>query len=159
MDCVICRGPDGDAEFGRVQVWEDELWRLTMSLEAEVLGFCYLEPKRHIPYVTDLGGEEARTFGGVLARVCSALKAETSALVVYVYVFGEGVPHLHVHLAPHHDGDALSANMIRGPVEERLLPSGATALVSSEFPALPQSQQRAAAEGVARRLTGPGTAR
>jgi len=76
--------------------------------------------------------------------------------VVYVYVFGEGVPHLHVHLAPHHDGDALNANMIRGPVEERLLPSGATALVSSEFPALPQSQQRAAAEGVARRLTGPG---
>jgi hypothetical protein len=25
-----------------MQVWEDRLWRLTMSLEAEVLGFSYL---------------------------------------------------------------------------------------------------------------------
>ena len=158
MDCVICRGPDGDAELGRTQVWEDNLWRLTISLEAEVLGFCYLEPKRHIPHVTDLDGEEARTFGEVLARVSSALKAETSASVVYLYVFGEGVPHLHVHLAPHHDGDPLNANMIRGPVEERPLPSGATALIS-EFPALPEAQQRAAAEGVARRLNHPGTVR
>ena len=159
MDCVICRGPDGDAELGRVQVWDDGLWRLTMSLEAEVLGFSYLEPKRHIPHVTDLDGDEARTFGGVLARVSTALQAETAAPVVYVYVFGDGVPHLHVHLAPHHDGDALNAAMIRGPLQERPLPSGATALFSAEFPALPQSQQYAAAEGVARRLTHPGPAR
>ena len=142
-----------------MQVWEDDLWRLTMSLEAEVLGFCYLEPKRHIPHVTDLDGEEARAFGSVLAQASSALKAETAASVVYLYVFGEGVPHLHVHLAPHHDRDALNANMIRGPLEQRPLPSGATALISPEFPALPQSQQRAAAKGVARRLTRPGTAR
>lgn len=79
--------------------------------------------------------------------------------VVYLYVSGEGVPHLHVHLAPHHDGDALNTNMIRGPVEERVQPSSATALVSSEFPLLPQPQQRATADGVAHGLTRPGTAR
>jgi len=72
---------------------------------------------------------------------------------------GTVVPHLHVHLAPHHDGDALNANIIRGPLEERLLPSGATALISSDFPPLPQPQQRAVAEAVTRRLTRPGTAR
>jgi diadenosine tetraphosphate (Ap4A) HIT family hydrolase len=152
VNCVLCRGADGDAELSRVQVWEDGLWRLTMSLEAEVLGFSYLEPKRHVPYVTDLDGEEARTFGDVLARVSSALRQETAAEVVYVYVFGGGVPHLHVHLAPHRDGDALNAHMIRGPLEERPLPSGATALVSEEFPHLPESRQRAAAEKVAQRL-------
>ena len=152
MDCVMCRGREGDAELDRVQIWEDDLWRLTMSLGAEVLGFSYLEPKRHIPHVTDLSGEEARTFGEVLARVSSALKEETAASVVYLYVFGDGVPHLHVHLAPHRDGDALNANMIRGPVEERTLPSGATAVISKEFPPLPESQQRATAEAVARKL-------
>lgn len=157
MDCVICRGPGGDAELGRVQVWEDDLWRLTMSVEAEILGFSYLEPKRHIPHVTDLSGEEARTFGGVLARVSAALKVETAASVVYLYVFGEGVPHLHVHLAPHHDGDALNTNMIRGLLEERPLPSGAT-FIRSQFPLLPESQQRAAVDAVARRLTRPGMA-
>ena len=153
MDCVLCRGADGDAELARVQVWEDGLWRLTMSLEAEVPGFSYLEPKRHVPHVTDLGGQEARTFGEVLARVSSALKQETAAEVVYVYVFGGGIPHLHVHLAPHREGDALNSHMIRGPLEERPLPSGATALVSQEFPPLPESQQRATAGRVARLLT------
>jgi diadenosine tetraphosphate (Ap4A) HIT family hydrolase len=143
---------DGDAELGRVQVWEDRLWRLTMSLDAEVLGFSYLEPKRHIPHVTDLDGEEARTFGDVLARVTSVLKQETAAEVVYVYVFGDGIPHLHVHLAPHREGDALNGNMIRGPLQERQLPSGATAITSLDFPPLPQSQQRATAERVAMRL-------
>ncbi len=152
MDCILCRGPDGDAELSRVQVWEDELWRLTMSLGAQVLGFSYLEPKRHVPHLTDLGGDEARTFGEVLARVSSALKQETAAELIYVYVFGGGVPHLHVHLAPHRDGDALNAHMIRGPLEERPLPSGATALVSRDFPALPESRQRVAAGRVARRL-------
>lgn len=149
MDCVICRAEDGDAVMGRVQVGEDELWRLTMSTEAEVLGFSYLEPKRHIPYVTDLDGEEARTFGRVLARITSALKERTGAEVVYLHVFGGGVPHLHVHLAPHHVGDALNSQMIRGEIEERPLPDGATALVSKDFPPLPEAQQRAAAAGVA----------
>jgi diadenosine tetraphosphate (Ap4A) HIT family hydrolase len=152
VDCLLCRRADGDAELGRVQVWEDQLWRLTMSLDAEVLGFSYLEPKRHIPHVTDLDGEEARTFGDVMARVTSALKQETAAEVVYVYVFGDGIPHLHVHLAPHHEGDALNGNMIRGPLQERQLPSGATAITSLDFPPLPRSQQRATAERVAMRL-------
>lgn len=154
MDCVLCRGAAGDAELSRVQVWEDSLWRLTMSTGAEVLGFSYLEPKRHIPHVTDLDGEESRTFGEVLAKISSALKEVTGAEVVYLYVFGEGVPHLHVHLAPHCEGDALNSQMIRGEVEERPLPSGATALVSRDFPPLPESEHRAAAAGVARRLAG-----
>jgi diadenosine tetraphosphate (Ap4A) HIT family hydrolase len=105
-----------------------------------------------VPHVTDLAGEEARTFGEVLARVSSVLMQETAAEVVYIYVFGGGVPHLHVHLAPHRDGDALNSHMIRGPLEERPLPSGATALVSRDFPPLPESEQRAAAERVAQRL-------
>src|SRR3546814_16570428 len=73
-DCIICRGPAGDAEFDRVQVWEDPLWRLTVSLAAEVPGFAYLEPKRHIPPLADLDGAEAASFGPVIAKVTAALK-------------------------------------------------------------------------------------
>jgi hypothetical protein len=35
-DCIICRG--GDRELGRVPAWEDDLWRLTVSLKAPVVG-------------------------------------------------------------------------------------------------------------------------
>jgi len=147
-DCVLCRGPDGDAELDRIEVWRDALWRLTISLGSEVLGFAYLEPIRHIPHVTDLDGPEADSFGRVLARTTAALKEATGAELVYIYVFGGGVPHLHVHLAPHRTGDALNTQLIRGEVVEEHLPSGASRITSNEFPSLPEAELRAVADRV-----------
>lgn len=146
--CVLCRGGEGDKELAVTQVWEDELWRLTVANEGEVVGFSHLEPKRHIPHITDLDGEEARTFGTVLARTTSALREATHAEVVYVYVFGDGVPHLHLHLAPHQRGDALNTQLVRGDVVETRLPSGATRITSRDFPPLPVSQHRDAQERI-----------
>ena len=134
VDCTLCRAADGDAELDRVQVWEDGLWRLSMSVRGYTTGFGYLEPKRHIPHVTDLDGEEAATFGPVLGRVTAALREAAGAELVYVYIFGGGIPHLHVHLAPHRDGDALNSAIIRGEVENEELPSGAGRIRSLEFP-------------------------
>ena len=82
-DCVLCRGVADDVELQRIQVWEDPLWRLTVSLDAEILAFSY------------------------------------------IYIFGGGVPHLHVHLAPHHPEDALNTQIIRGDFIEETLESGA----------------------------------
>ncbi|HSL34099.1 MAG TPA: hypothetical protein VK871_10655 [Candidatus Limnocylindrales bacterium] len=111
-DCVICRGPAGDAELDRELVWEDPLWRLTTSLRASVVGFSYLEPRRHIPYVADLDGEEAATFGVRLAAAARLLRDETGAEFVWALVFGEHVPHFHVNLAPRRVGDALLAEPV-----------------------------------------------
>src|SRR5690349_3191689 len=145
QNCILCRGAAGDQELGVVQVWEDPYWRMTTSFDAEVLGFSYLEPKRHIPYITDLDGEEARTLGKVLARLTTALREATGAQLVYIYVFGGGVPHLHFHLAPHREGDALNTQLIKGEISEEKLDSGVTRYVSKEFPPLPEEEQRAAA--------------
>lgn len=151
-DCVICQGAAGDAALQRIQVWENQHWRLTVSLAAEVLGFSYLEPKRHIPYITDLDGEEARTLGEVLARVATVLREESAAELVYIYVFGDSVSHLHIHLAPHRAGDALNAHMIRGEIITEKLDSGAERLISRDFPPLPEEEQRAIARNVQQRL-------
>lgn len=150
--CIICRGAAGDGELGRVQVWEDHCWRLTVSLDSETAGFSYLEPKRHIPDITDLDGEEAGSFGAVLALAARTLRQETGADVVYLYVFGDGVPHLHVHLAPHRTGDALSDRMIRGEIVEETLPNGFTRIASAQFPPLPREELLDIADRVRRRL-------
>jgi diadenosine tetraphosphate (Ap4A) HIT family hydrolase len=142
MNCLLCRGAAGDAELVREQVWQDDLWRLSTATSGEVLGFSYLEPRRHITDISALDGREAETFGPVLARVTSALKAATGAKLVYVYVFGDGIPHLHLHLAPHHDGDALNDAMIKGELESTKLPSGAELLTSKDYPPLPAEQHR-----------------
>ena len=151
-ECILCRGTAGDAELQRIQVWEDSFWRLTVSLDAEILAFSYLEPKRHIRHITDLDGEEARTFGDVLGRISRVLQEETGAELVYVYIFGGGVPHLHVHLAPHRPDDGLNTQMIRGEFTEEKLESGAVRYVSKEFPPLPQEEQRLVANRIQQRL-------
>jgi diadenosine tetraphosphate (Ap4A) HIT family hydrolase len=153
LNCIICQGAAADKELQRIQVWEDTYWRLTMSLSAEVLGFSYLEPKRHIPYITDLDGEEAQTLGEVLAQVTRVLRDETEAELVYVYLFGSGVPHLHFHLAPHRAGDALNDQMIRGEMVVEKLTSGAEQFISKDFPPLPEEEQRVVARRVQQRLS------
>jgi diadenosine tetraphosphate (Ap4A) HIT family hydrolase len=140
LDCVICRGAAADDELGRVQVWDDRHWRLTMSLESETPGFSYLEPKRHIPFVSDLDREEAKGFGGVLAHVTRVLRSVTETEVVYIYIFGDGVPHFHVHLAPHRAGDALSSQFIRGELIEEKMPNGFTRVFSKQFPPLSRDE-------------------
>lgn len=152
VDCIICRTTAGDAVLHRLEVWRDDLWRLTVSLDAEVLGFAYLEPLRHIPTIADLDGPEAASFGAVMAKATQALKEATGAPIVYVYIFGDGVPHLHVHLAPHRDGDALNSQMIRGEIVSEKMPDGFERFYSPEFPALPEADQRRIAETVRRRL-------
>ena len=150
MACVLCRPGEADSEFGREEVWADDLWRLTTSVGPGdvTLGFSYLEPRRHIPHIEDLDGPEAATFGAVIARCARALKLATSAERVFVYIFGGGIPHLHVHLAPHTEGDALNDALIRGDFEAQPLPSGATAFVSKDFPVLSAEASGAVAERV-----------
>jgi diadenosine tetraphosphate (Ap4A) HIT family hydrolase len=153
-ECLLCDGERAASELNREVVWEDDLWRLSMSRRGFTTGFGYLEPKRHVPHITDLEGEEAATFGPVLARVASALKAAAGAELVYVYVFGGGIPHLHVHLGPHREGDALSSAIIRGDFSYEPMPSGAQRIVSRDFPELPGEEIDAAIERARTFLSG-----
>jgi hypothetical protein len=68
------------------------------------------------------------------------LRSVTEAEVVYIYVFGDGVPHFHVHLAPHRAGDALSSQFIRGELIEEKMPNGFTRVVSKQFPPLSRGE-------------------
>ena len=106
-DCLLCDPDAADREFARTRLWEDELWRLSAVLAGPVPGFAHLEPKRHIPYVTELDGVEAASLGEVLQRVTRALRDAAGAEKTYVYVFGDHVALLHFNLAPHVTGDAL----------------------------------------------------
>ena len=62
----VPRRGSADEELERSEVWQDAHWRLTVSLSSEVAGFAYLEPKRHIRYITELDGPEAASFGPAL---------------------------------------------------------------------------------------------
>ena len=84
-----------------------------------------------------------------MAKVTGALREVTNAEQVYVYVFGEGIPHLHVHLAPHREGDGLNEMIIKGEiVEKRDLESGARYYVSKDYPPLPEDELKQVADRI-----------
>ncbi len=93
----------GDAWCGRTPTGA---WR-SLRPARRLPGLLTLKPSAISRTITHLDAGEAATLGSVLARVTGKLKALTGADLVYVYVFGERVPHLHFNLAPHHQGDAL----------------------------------------------------
>jgi diadenosine tetraphosphate (Ap4A) HIT family hydrolase len=153
-DCAICLGPAGDEELQRVEVWRDEHWRLSMARSGSTLGFSYLEPIRHIPYLADLDGPEAATFGPAIARASFVLREATGAPQVYAYVFGGGIPHMHVHLAPNIPPGVLNTALIEGRIEERKLPSGASEIISLDHPDLRESEVAAVIERVRQAMAG-----
>lgn len=64
------------------------------------LGYLMVEPRRHVPRLGDLTDEEASAIGVVANRLSRALRTTLGAEHVYSFVFGDRVPHPHVHLAP-----------------------------------------------------------
>jgi len=137
-ECLLCQVEKADALFERRRVWQDEHWRLSVVLRGPVAGFAHLESRRHIPAITDLDGPEAASMGPALAFATRCLREATGAERVYVYVFGDRVPHLHFNLAPHRSGDALA---------------GGAALTRADAEPVESSAHRAAADAIERRVT------
>jgi diadenosine tetraphosphate (Ap4A) HIT family hydrolase len=113
-DCFVCRKhrdqgplvPGGPAA-------EDELVLVSHTVTPEALGrdgaTAYLghllvEPRRHAPGLADLTDAEAGNIGWWCARASRALRDVPGAEHVYAAVFGDEVPHLHVHLLPRYPG-------------------------------------------------------
>lgn len=113
-DCFVCakhrdRGPylPGGA------IAEDDLVLVSHVVTPEVLGrdgttaylgHLFVEPLRHAPGLADLTDAEAGRVGLWCTRASRALREAAGAEHVYAAVFGDGVPHLHVHLLPRFPG-------------------------------------------------------
>jgi histidine triad (HIT) family protein len=112
--CFVCRK---HRELGSLvpggPVAEDELVLVSHVVTSDVLGregttaymgHLFVEPRRHVPGLADLTDAEARSVGWWCMRASRALREVSGAEHVYAAVFGDGVPHLHVHLLPRFPG-------------------------------------------------------
>lgn len=108
-ECLVCRKFAGTAAAGPV-LWSEP--RLSASLRAPETdreaglyrGWLLVEPRRHITGLDELDDDEARLLGWLMVRLTRALKAELKVDKVYAAVFGDAVPHVHLHLIPRHPG-------------------------------------------------------
>ena len=102
--CFICdKHRLGDRAEGGV-LFEDELLYVghvhTMGRGVAYRGWFVVEPKRHAAGLGLLTDDEAGALGLLLNRIARILRDELGAVHVYAFVFGDAVPHLHVHVAP-----------------------------------------------------------
>jgi histidine triad (HIT) family protein len=113
-DCFVCRkhrerglllpgGPVAEDELIVVShvVTPDQLGR---DGTVAYLGHLIVEPRRHAPGLGDLTDAEAAALGLWCTRASRTLRDAAGAEHVYAAVFGNAVPHLHVHLLPRFPG-------------------------------------------------------
>jgi histidine triad (HIT) family protein len=108
VDCFVCeKHRQGDEAQGGV-LYEDELVYVGHSHALDgptaYRGYLMIEPKRHARALGDLTDEEAAAIGRATNRFARLQREALGAEHVYSFVYGDAVPHLHVHLAPRYPG-------------------------------------------------------
>lgn len=106
-DCFICRKHRSGDAFGCGVIFEDDLvFASHIGVDGEgvaYLGHVFVETRRHVAGLGQLSADEASAVGLLVNDLSSALRA-AGAEHVYAHVYGDGVPHLHVHLIPRYPG-------------------------------------------------------
>jgi histidine triad (HIT) family protein len=104
-DCPICAKHLGPV-LGN-PIYEDDLvyaHHVYNDQGKTFLGYVRLEMKRHVPSFAELTAAEAQTIGQLERRLSRALKDCTGADHVYVFFYGDHVPHLHLHIFARYPG-------------------------------------------------------
>jgi histidine triad (HIT) family protein len=102
-ECLVC-DKHAAADPG-IEVHRDDqvyVGHLPASPEA-YLGHLFVEPLEHRPGLADLSADQAAAVGTAMRRAAVAMRA-TGHDHVYAFVFGDAVPHLHVHLLGRYPG-------------------------------------------------------
>ena len=63
-----------------------------------VPGWWVIAPKRHVEQYDELARDEQSHLGELIGELSAALRASTPTEKIYVSIFAEVLPHLHVHV-------------------------------------------------------------
>lgn len=108
-DCFICRKHRGEVPLPGGAIYEDDLFFACHAFQPDktdslYLGWVIIELKRHVKELSDLTDEESAQLGRLMNRLAHALMSLPNVEHVYSYLFGDGIPHFHLHLFPRYAG-------------------------------------------------------
>jgi len=95
--CFICQKHKGlEATPPGGYIYEDENWMVCHAPgKLGPLGTLFIESKRHFLDYAEMTDEESASFGGVMRKIYSALRAHMDVQRVYQLTTIEGEPHFH----------------------------------------------------------------
>ena len=108
-ECPICR-IHADAEAtSACEIARSELWLLRHHPNpAPLTGWLLLDARRHLGGPLNFTDQEAAGWGLAVRNGSRLVQQLTGCDRVYAIAFGEGAPHLHLHLIPRFAGDPAS---------------------------------------------------
>ena len=127
-DCLICK----QARRGRCAGLRRDLRgrprlreQASPGIDSGVvyLGYVFVETKRHVAGLGELTASEAAAVGVLVNDLAAALRATEGAEHVDSHVYGDGVPHLHVHLQARYPNTRATTG--QSPLANRNSPDGA----------------------------------
>ena len=101
--CLVCRKHRGEVDVPGGVIYENDLIYISHAQlwgeeKEHYLGHVFVETRRHVAEVADLTDEEAQIIGVYTGRVAKALLQTQNMEHIYIFVFGDGVPHVHYHV-------------------------------------------------------------
>jgi histidine triad (HIT) family protein len=108
-DCVFCSIVAGT--IPSYKIYEDSQYLAFLDIEPKGVGHTLVIPKKHYPYVWDMENPgELLDLGKKLAKHYQQVLHTD---LVYAHIYGELVPHAHLHLVPQNVKMSLSLEEIR----------------------------------------------
>lgn len=108
--CPICALHADRAAAAALEIGRTPLWLLRHHPQpAPLPGWLLLDARRHIPGPVAFAEQEAAGWGATVRLASQLVEQLTGCERVYVIAFGEGAPHLHLHLIPRHAADPATA--------------------------------------------------
>ena len=108
--CPICR-THGDSSARRAyEIGRGSLWLLRHHPDpSPLVGWLLLDSRRHLAGPADFSNQEAAAWGLAVRQASALVREQTGCDRVYAIAFGEGAPHLHLHLIPRFASDPRTA--------------------------------------------------
>lgn len=100
MDCIFCKIVAG--EIPSYKVYEDVKYLAFLDISQITDGHTLVIPKKHVRWVWDV--EDVGGYFGAVRKVANRLQEVSGEEMVMGAVWGEMVPHAHVHLVPRTEG-------------------------------------------------------
>ncbi|MEB3321353.1 MAG: diadenosine tetraphosphate hydrolase [Synechococcaceae cyanobacterium] len=108
--CGVCRLHGDAAGTAAFKITRSDLWVLRHHPDpAPLAGWLLLDARRHLAGPLAFSDAEASGWGPAVRHASRLVQRLTGCERVYAIAFGEGAPHLHLHLIPRHAADPTTA--------------------------------------------------